>query len=232
MKKLCAIFILALFVGLVQISQAQIHAGGFIGFKSYGLKAAGSATQNGQRSTTPIADGGGTVFEFGGFGGYTPLSMGVYNLDVQLTASYSSIGFFERGYNSVYGAGKYAADGISGGTTSVMEFDILGLNRLSFPALNIIEPYAGVGMSFNLYSTGDLTVPNGSIKGNSQFKIGLVIAYGAILHVTPVITPYLQLKHMIPFGSETQLTNDVSYTAVVNDVPGYFALTAGVRFSL
>jgi hypothetical protein len=235
MKRSTLFGVVILSILFCQFSIAQFNAGAFLGFKSYGLKGAGSTTQNGQRSVSPIADAGGTVFSFGGFGGYTAIKGGMYNLDLQLAASYASIGFLERGFNSINGAGSFAANGLSGGKTSAFEFDILGLNRFTFHGLKILEPYAGLGMSFNIYSTSDLVsapanYQSVTVTGNSEFKIGLIIAYGAILKITPGISPYIQFTHLLPFGSETQVTNDVKYTTIINDVPGYFSLTAGVRF--
>jgi hypothetical protein len=223
MKRYTIFCVFTLLILLCQNSSAQIQAGAFIGFKSIGLK---------NTAPPPTTDGGGTVFDFGGFGGYTVFGSGIYNLDLQASLSYSSIGFVERGYNSAYGAGKFSTNGYSGGTTSIIEVAILGLNRLSIPSMKVVEPYAGAGLSFNLLSTGDITYQGGSVKGNSQLKLGLVIAYGAILHVTPLVTPFIQLKHLIPFGSETRLTDDPNGQITVNDVPGYFALSAGVRFGL
>ncbi|MGD0337992.1 MAG: hypothetical protein ABSB78_04325 [Bacteroidota bacterium] len=237
MKQSMTICILMLTVFFLQISQAQFQAGAFLGFKSYGLKAAGTVTSGGNRQVTPVQDAGGTVFNFGGFGGYTAISEGVYNLDLQLKASYSSIGFLERGYNNIAGAGQFAAQGASGAGTSIFEFDLLGLNRFTFRKFKIIEPYAGIGMSFNIYSTSDLTVsPQGQQSitrtGNSEFKLGLIITYGTLIRVSPGIAPYIQFSHLLGFGSTTQLTNDTQYTYIVNDVPGYFALSAGIRFDL
>ena len=48
--------------------------------------------------------------------------------------------------------------------------------------------------------------------------------------------PFLQFKHVFPFGSETQSTSDGNDAAghfvsehVVKDVPAYFYVMAGVR---
>ena len=106
------------------------------------------------------------------------------------------------------------------------------------PAFNLLEPYAGAGLSFDIMSTSDLgygppgSSSSGTVTGKGQFKLGLIIAYGVILHVTPILSPYIQLKHLIPFGSETQLTDDPRWTVIVKDVPSYFSLNAGVRFDL
>jgi hypothetical protein len=235
MKRFTVMGMVVLSVVLFQISFAQIHAGGFLGFKSYGLKGVGSSTSNGQRTLTPLADAGGTVFDFGGFGGYTAVNIGMYHLDLQFIASFASIGFFERGYNSINGAGSFTANSLTGAKSSMIEFDILGLNRFSFSGLKILEPYAGLGLAFNIMSTSGLTqslpnTPVATYSGNSELKSGLIIAYGAILKVIPAFSPYLQFSHLIPFGSETQFTNDVKYTSIINDAPGYFSITAGVRF--
>jgi hypothetical protein len=233
------IFCLAILIVLLyQNTSAQLQAGAFLGFKSYSLKSVGTLTENGAIQTTPSADAGGTVFEFGGFGGYTPVSAGIYHLDLQLQASYSSIGFYERSYNSTYNSGQFSADGWSGATTSNIEIEVLGLNRISFPAFKLIEPYAGAGLSFDIMSTSDLGYgppyanTSGTVAGKGQFKMGLVIAYGVIFNVAPFLSPYIQLRHLIPFGSETQLTNDPRWIVIIKDVPSYFSLTAGVRFDL
>lgn len=223
MNRCITFCVVILLVFLCQNSFAQIHAGAFLGFKSIGLK---------NTSPLPVTDGSGTVFDFGAFGGYTAINAGMYNLDLQATVSYASIGFVERGYNSVNGSGKFAANGLTGGTTSIIEVTFLGLNRLSIPSIKLVEPYAGAGLSLDLLSTSDIAFQGGSAKGNSQLKLGLVIAYGALFHVIPGVTPFIQLKHLIPFGSETRLTDDPNNQVTVNDVPGYFALNVGARFSL
>ena len=235
MKRFTPIFVVLLLIGIVQTSQAQFQAGAFLGFKSYSLNTAITQTSNGQTSTGNAYDAGGTAFEFGGFGGYTPIS-GVYNLDLQFGVSYSSIGFLENYYNSANGSGKFSADGYGGSSSHNIEFDILGLNRISIPGFKLIQPYAGLGLALDIVSTSDMkygppgSTASGSITGKGELKLGLVIAYGAVLHVTPILSPYIQFRDLIPFGSETQVTNDSKYTLVFKDVPSYFSLTAGVRF--
>jgi len=237
MKRYAIAFVIVFSISVFQTSFAQFYAGPFFGFKSYSLKAAGTITQNGQRQAFGVQDGGGTVFDFGGFGAYTIVTSGIYNLDIEFKTDYSTIGFFENGYNSLQGAGALAAAGASGARTHVFEWDLLGINRFAFHKFKVLEPYLGVGMSFGLYSTSDLSVtPQGQTQagstftGNSEFKIGLSIVYGTYVRVAPGIYPFIQLSHLLSFGSTTELLNDTKYTWIFNDTPGYFALSAGVRF--
>jgi hypothetical protein len=235
MKRYTTFCVFILLVFLCQNSFAQIHAGAFLGFKSYSLNAVttlkGAWVSNGS-TTSPATDAGGTVFNFGGTAGYTSFTSGIYSLDLDLLASFSSISFFQRGYDKSNGTGAFAAAGLSGGTTSVFAFDLMGINRLTIPTFKLIEPYAGLGLGFNIYSTGDITVQGQTAKGSSSMKLGMIIVYGANLHVTPLLTPYIRFSHLIPFGNETQLTDDPNLTVVVKDVPGYFGLTAGVMLSI
>jgi hypothetical protein len=232
MKRYTTFCVLILLAFLCQNSFAQIHAGAFLGFKSYSLNATVVLTNSQGKQIVPAADAGGTVFNVGGTAGYTALSMGMYKLDLDAALSFSSIGFFQRGFEKSNGNGSFAANGLSGGTTSAFELDLLGINKLSLPALKVVEPYAGLGVSMNLYSTSTLVQNNASAQGASAFKLGLCIVYGAEFPILPFMTPYIRFSHLIPFGSELKLTDDSNGTFTVQDVPGYFGLTAGVMLSI
>ena len=236
---------------LVSVGSSQIFFGGHIGFKSYGLKGAyKTATPNGV-NVGNVADAGKTGFIVGIEGGYQifpeDFAGGWYKLDLGLEADYTSVSFLEAGYNSQFGAGKFAADGLSGGSTTIFSFDIMPVHRLTIPKFRLLSPYAGLGLSINFLGTKDLTVGNqggstpGTLTGNSETKIGLLVFYGVNLQASEIIHPYLQFKHMIPFGSESQFTQSFQPTGgggasnvaiSVQDVPGYFGITAGVRITL
>jgi opacity protein-like surface antigen len=222
-------------------AQAQISLAPYVGFKSYGLKGATTSAAGGQIQQLGIFDGGKTSFTFGVGIGHRLLKVpgGIYELDMQLDVSYASANFAEAGYNSSFGSGKYSADGNSGGSTSNLAFDLMPIHRISIPGFSLLTPYAGVGLGLNYFSTSNISVgPPSSpqtiaVNGTSQFKIGFLIFYGVDLNIVPVIHPFLQFKHYIPFGSEFQLTDDSKYgSIVVKDVPGYFNLVAGIRFDL
>lgn len=245
------ITVVSLLLVLVSFGSAQIFFGGHLGFRSYGLKGAYKvATANGT-SVGNVVDAGKTGFTVGIEGGYQILpedvAGGWYKLDLGLEVDYTSAAFLEAGYNSQNGAGKFAADGLSKGSTSIFSFDIMPAHRLVIPRFHLLSPYAGLGLSINFMSTGDLTVDNqaqnlhGTLTGNSETKLGLLVFYGVNLQATDMIHPYLQFKHMIPFGSETQFTQSFQPTGgggasntvfSVQDVPGYFGITAGVRITL
>ena len=234
----------SLLLVLVSFGSAQIFFGGHLGFKSYGLK--GTIKEN--SNVGNVVDAGKTAFTFGIMGGCQVLpedfAGGWYKLDLALEASYQSVSFFEAGYNSQFGAGKFAASGLSGGSTSIISFDVMPIHRLTIPKFKLLSPYAGLGFTVNIMSTGDVTAAApttpGTLTGNGEVKVGLLVFYGVVLHATDMIEPYLQFKHMIPFGSESQFSKSFQATGggsqnevfTIQDVPGYFNLSAGVRITL
>ena len=243
--------VVSLLLVLVSFGSAQIFFGGHVGFKSYGLKGAYKTTTSGGVNVGTVADAGKTGFTVGIEGGYQifpeNFAGGWYKLDLGLEADYASVAFLEAGYNSQNGAGKFAADGITGGSTTIFSFDIMPVHRLTIPKFTLLSPYAGLGLSINFMSTKDLAVDNqaqnlhGTLTGNSETKMGLLVFYGVNLQASEIIHPYIQFKHMIPFGSETQFTQSFQPTGgggasnvviSVQDVPGYFGITAGVRITL
>lgn len=88
-----------------------------------------------------------------------------------------------------------------------------------------------------MFSTSDLTAgppstnPAVTVTGVSEFKIGLAISYGAYVKIG-MLSPFIQLKHYIPFSSEFQFTEGQNGTLVIQDSPGYFSISAGVRLGL
>lgn len=248
--KLLCLAVLCFFA--FEVASAQFYFGPFLGFNASGLKGTWKTTQQGGGTTTGnVADAGNTAFTFGVNAGYQVFppnfASGWYKLDIDLDASYATFTYLETGYNSNNGAGKFAAQGGSGGGTSIIALDIMPIHRLTFPHFKLLSPYAGIGLGLDIMNTHDVTVgpPSqvGTISGNSEMKIGLLVFYGVVIHATDLIQPYLQFKHMIPFGSETQFTQTYttnggqaggSQTLVwaIQDVPGHFSLTAGVRFNI
>jgi hypothetical protein len=241
--------VLSLFAAQTVIAQQFWYSGAFLGFKSIGLEGAIRLTTSAGTFPGNTVDAGATGFTFGINGGYQIFPKGFaggwYKLDLNLDASYTSVALFEAAYNGQFGSGKYAADGLSGGSTSIIAFDIMPINRVDFPKFKLLSPYLGLGLGLNLMSTGDVTVgpPNtpGTLTGNSEFKVGLLIFYGVVVRFSDVIQPFLQFKHMIPFGSETVFTDtytasvagggSTKYAFAIQDVPGYFSITAGARFN-
>ena len=234
--------VLVLVLVLSSISFSQFYLGAGVGLKVSGLKGTINEASNGQTTIGNVADAGKTGFNAGIVAGYSITAVPIYKIDFNFEASYSSFGYFEQGYNSVSGAGKFAAAGLSGGTTTIFSLDLLPLHRLSFPSFRLISPYLGVGVGINIMSTSDIAIgpPSASatLSGNSEVKVGLLVAYGAVFQVTSMIQPFIQFKHFIPFGSQTQFTQ--TYQAAggggsgsdqisISDVPGYFNIQAGCR---
>jgi len=225
------------------LSYSQFYVSPQVGFKSSGLKGVIKLTQPNSVNTGNVAEASKTGFVLGTGVGYTLLSGGIYTLDMNVDITYASIAYFEEGYNKGIGSGAFAANGLSGGSTTVLSFELLPLHKISIPSFSLLTPFAGVGLGFNYMSTGDIKVTppsgNGTLTGNSEFKVGLVLTYGAYLNLTSRIEPFVQFKHMIPFGSETVFTQDYQPTSgssskaeySIADAPGYFSLTAGCRFN-
>jgi opacity protein-like surface antigen len=227
---------------------AQFYIGPHVGFKASGLKGALKQTENGQVITGSVADAGKTGFNVGIAVGYQILPPtvldGWYKLDLNVDVSYSSFGYLEEGFNSVVGSGKFSASGLDGGTTTVFSIDLMPIHRLSFPNFKLLSPYAGLGLGLNIMSTSDIEVnppsQRGTVTGKGDFKLGLLIFYGVVFQISDNIKPFFQFKHLVPFGSETEFTSTYqsaqgggSFNEIfsIQDVPGYFNLTAGVRFS-
>ncbi len=239
MKTNCIVFIIIL-VFCTNIVQAQFYVGPYVGFKSFGLKGASYISVNGQNSATTNTDASKTAFNFGLSAGVqvfpNNFAGGWYKLDVGLDASYSSIPFFETSYNYINGSGRYSADGFSEGGTTNLSFDIMPIHRLNIPNFQLLSPFAGVGLGMNLFTTSDLTYSQANaqaqnVKGNSEFKLGLLIFYGTVLRASDMIQPYIIFRHYAPFGSESQFTNDSQNGNIfIKDVPGYFSIAGGARF--
>jgi len=158
--------------------------------------------------------------------------------EMQLDVAYASAGFVEEGYDYAYGPGTFSADGLSGASTTNLAFDLMPVHLFNIPGFSLISPYGGVGVGLNCFSTADLSVgpPSSAqvinVTGTSQFKVGLLIFYGATLNLTGMLRPFIQFKHYVPFGSEFQFTEDTQNgNFVTKDVPGYFNLSAGVKLS-
>ncbi|TAK59816.1 MAG: hypothetical protein EPO24_07325 [Bacteroidetes bacterium] len=249
MKKYILIIPLLLAV-TANLLYSQFYIGPHVGFKSSGLKGAYKLTTQGAGTQTGnVVDAGKTGFNFGlqtGYQVFPPeFAGGWYKLDINLDASYSSFAYFEEAYNSQFGAGKFGADGLSGGSTMIISLDVMPIHRLTMPNFTLLSPYAGIGLGMNIMSTKDISVgpPNqpGTLTGAGEFKIGLLVFYGCTIQASDMIQPYLQLKHYVPFGSDTKFTNEAQgqivagggttkYETAIQDVPGYFGLSAGVRF--
>jgi hypothetical protein len=175
--RVSTIFILVLLLSSFSYSQFYIGAG--VGFKVSGLKGTFKEASNGQTSIGNVADAGKTGFNAGLVAGYTITAASIYKIDFDLDASYSNFGYFEQGYNSIAGSGKFSAAGFGGATTTIFSFDVLPLHRLSFPSFKILSPYLGIGLGINVMSTSDLTIgppsQSATITGNSEVKIGLLV---------------------------------------------------------
>lgn len=234
--------LLAVTIFGAEVAIAQPFVGGFLGFKASGLKGVIKQTTAGGTGTGNVVDAGKTGFTFGVMGGYQvfppSIAGGWYKLDLALEASFTSLAYFEAGYNAQFGNGAFAADGLSGGSTRVISFDIMPIHRLNIPKFHLLSPYAGLGMSLNMMSTSDITASNATLTGNGEMKVGLLIFYGTLLRFNDAIQPYLEFRHMVPFGSETQFTQTLqaqgqsaSDVFSIQDVPGYFSITGGVRIN-
>ena len=240
MKKGILFVIVCAALLLSERATAQFYLEGNIGFKSFGLKGATTAAAGGRIQQLGIFDAGKTGFTFGAGAGYGlfKIPSGIYQLDMQIDVCFSSVSFAESGYNYANGPGAFSADGLSGGSTTCLAFDLMPVHRINIPGFTLISPYAGLGLGLNYYSTSDISIgpPSSStttaIAGAGQFKVGLVIFYGADFNLTPVLHPFIQFKHSVPFGSEFQFTDDAKNgSMVIKDVPGYFNLAAGIKLS-
>ncbi|MDP4116366.1 MAG: hypothetical protein Q8903_09540 [Bacteroidota bacterium] len=239
-SKLLFIVLLFAFTGYLN---AQFYLGPHVGFKASGLKGTMKQTANGNVAVGNVGDASTTGFNVGICTGYGIPIHSIYQLDINLDFSYSSFNYFEEGYNSSVGSGKFAANGLSDGGTTVISFDIMPIHRFSFPGFKLLSPFAGVGMGLNLMMTSDTKVSqNGqsaTLSGTSEMKIGILVFYGTLFRISDNIAPYIQFKHFIPFGSETKFTETyqaagaASQNVVLSmtDVPGYFNISVGCRFS-
>jgi hypothetical protein len=241
MKKIITTFSIVLLFST--FLQAQFYIGAFGGFKASGLKGTIRQASGGQTQIGAVADAGNVGFNAGIAAGYQVIpyavSDGLYKLDINLDVSWSSFNYFEEGWDNINGAGNFSAQGAAGGNTNIFSFDVMPIHRLNFSNF-VLSPFAGLGLSVNLLSTSDITVPNATLTGTSETKIGLSLFYGTLFNVSRVVKPYIQFKHLIPFGSDTQFTESLQNTQgggtqsqayYISDVPGYFNITAGARFN-
>jgi hypothetical protein len=226
---------------------AQPYAGAFVGMNSAGLEGMIKVTSGGSTSTGNVVDAGGTGFTFGLTGGYQvfpkDFADGWYKLDLGLDISYTSVSFFENGYNKQLGSGAFAANGLDGGSTMILSFDIMPIHRLTIPTFKLLAPFVGIGVDLSLMSTGDVTVNppagQGTLTGSSDFKVGLLIFYGVVVRASDTFYPYLQFKHQIPFSDEMQFTEEYqaagggsqSVAYFIQDSPSFFCLEAGLRIA-
>ena len=234
------IFFVLLSVSLFStMLQAQFYIGPYYGLKEFGLKGGAYKVLNGQKEGQVSTDASKDVDNVGFSIGYQVIPAGAlgdwYKLDVGIDASYSSVPFFERAWDYVNGSGSFAGLGMRNGTTRNYSFDLMPIHRLNIPTFQFLSPFAGVGLGINLFNTSDITVPKHGAqpetwKGNNQVKLGVIVFYGALIRASDLIKPYVMLKHYIPFGNETQLTSDEQLgNVIIEDVPGYFSIVAGVR---
>ena len=249
MKRSFLIFGLSIVMSIFVFNEtfAQFYIGPYVGFKSSGLNGATQLTSNGQIYQLGVADAGATGFNAGVAVGYqvipAEVAGGLYKLDIDLDVSWASFSYMENAWNSVNGAGSFKADGLSGGTTNSISIDVMPIHRFNINNF-ILSPYAGLGVGVNLLLASDISVgppsQSGTLTTVNNTKVGLLIFYGTVVNLTYNIKPFIQFKHLIPFGSQTPLTESFqssqgggtgSYAISINDVPSYFNLVAGVRFA-
>lgn len=239
-----SVIILFMIVFATSAADAQFYMGAFGGFKASGLKGTLKQVSAGQTQVGSVADAGAVGFNAGITTGYQVIPYdatgGLYKLDINLDASWSMFNYFEEGWNNINGAGNFSAQGASGGKTNVFSFDVMPIHRFNFSNF-ILSPFVGLGFSVNLLMTSDITVPGATLSGVSETQMGLSIFYGTLFNLSGVVKPYIQFKHLIPFGSDTQFTESIQSTQgggtqslgyYISDVPGYFNIVAGVRFVL
>ncbi len=251
--KLRAMLVLLVVLSLAlafESALAQPYTGAFFGFKSSGLEGTYKVTTQAGTGTGNVVDAGSSSISFGLSGGYQvfpkDFAGGWYKLDVNLDVSYQWYSYFENAYNAQVGSGSFSAQGLSGGSTGVIAIDIMPMHRLNFPKFKLLSPFVGLGLGLNIMSTSDVTVSppsgNGTLTGTGDFQVGLLIFYGTLIRFNDVWQPYIQFKHLIPFGDVTEFTESFQasggqgggtskYVAAVQDVPGGFSIVAGVRFN-
>lgn len=216
---------------------AQFFLAPHIGFKSYALEGATSSISQGYIDRGPLTDAGTTAFHVGvGIGSqiYPEKSVfSIYNLDLILDVSYVSAGFFEAGYNYSEGAGSFSANGLTGARTNHFSFDLMPMHRFRISQFDVLSPYGGLGISFNIFSTNELKGETGATaKGGSEFHAGLNIFYGSLIRIADRTQLFLQLKHLIPFADKfTAIDDSRMGKMIIQDAPGYFNLSAGFRFT-
>jgi len=225
-------------------ARGQIYISPQIGLKVYGLKGASTENSGGQVSQLGVSDAGGSAFSAGaGLGYELKFPTPIYRLDLEANLAWSSINFFENGYDNIGGSGSFTAAGLSGGTAEIFSLDLMPIHRFVIPDF-FISPFAGVGLALNLFDNTNTTgsAPNypagTTFAGSSDFQLGLIFFYGAYLDVLPGLKPFIEFKHMLPFSGQYEMIHNVSVPGegsssdvlTVQDAPGFFNLNAGVRF--
>lgn len=233
----------ALLIGAVStMASAQFYMGPHIGFKAFGLEGilqnkspdANNQIQTARSSNDARASK--TTVDFGINLGYQIVKTSYYGFDLGLDTRLAWANFMEEAYNDVVGSGEYSARGFKGGKTMVLGVDLMPVNRMTFPKLYLLSPYLAVGPSVNIYRTGGIDEPQGNnqpvlkLSGKTSAKIGLHVTWGLDLRPTPHVWPYLQFKHMLGFGSEFNFSEDRRSAWLIEDAPGMWGMTGGVRF--
>lgn len=241
MKK--SILILLLCFSSAASLNAQFYLGPHFGFKSSGLEGPSKTSINNRITVGSIVDAGSTNFTAGltlGFQVIPPSAGSLYKLDINIDASWANFSYLENGWNNLFGEGAFTRNGESGGSTNVISLDLMPIHRFNFSNF-ILSPYLGAGFGLNIMLTSDYTDPTrgATTTGNSEIKMGLLIFYGTLFNASRLIKPFIQFKHFIPFGDETKFTETLStgqgtvnnFVMSVMDDPGYFSITAGIRFN-
>jgi opacity protein-like surface antigen len=212
---------------------AQFYLSPNLGFKSYGLQGIGVLTEDGdsERSDREL-DAGQTSFDFGTGLGVEIVHTPYYNFDLGLNVRMGWAKFIENAYNDDNGSGAFAEDGLTGAKTTIIGFDLMPVHRLTFPDFQLLSPFLAVGPSVNLLMTGDLEVPEEdyTVKGKTEVKFGLHVAWGCEFHATEILRPYFQIDHMVGFGDETKGVDDAGNSIAIEDTPGFFGMSAGLKF--
>ena len=81
--------------------------------------------------------------------------------------------------------------------------DLVPIHRLTIPSFRYLEPFAGLGLSFNYWRTADLEAPlqgggTTSVTGHSGLKLGLMFAWGTNIPINNHFVPFIEMKHCCP----------------------------------